>query len=85
MVGAVERGPQAADRPVAAHLADDDRALAGRVVERLGEQVGLVVGGYGIGALCLVSGPIEPVWDAINYSSMLFFLWLLARGKKTWG
>jgi hypothetical protein len=34
--------------------------------------------GFGVGALCVVSGPIEPVWDAINYSSLLFFIWLLA-------
>jgi hypothetical protein len=34
--------------------------------------------GYGVGVLCVVSGPIQPVWDAINYSSLLFFIWLLA-------
>jgi hypothetical protein len=34
--------------------------------------------GYAVGALCLVSGPIEPVWDAINYASLVFFVWLLA-------
>jgi hypothetical protein len=38
----------------------------------------LVWTGYAVGLLCLFSGPIEPVWDAINYGSLLFFVWLAA-------